>query len=202
MAPLTSHICFARLLFFPPFKTLPIYRRALNPGKQTHSRMIVSGFEPTIFVTNCLMQMYIKCSCLEYARRVFDQMPKRDTVSWNAMIFGYAGSGNMHVAQSIFDSMPERDVVSWNSIISGYVQNGDCRISIHIFLQTERAGIMSDRTTFAVLLKACSGLENYDVGIQVHGLAIHMGFDHDVVIGSVIVDMYPKCKMLDEFDIN
>ncbi|KAI8032495.1 Pentatricopeptide repeat-containing protein [Camellia lanceoleosa] len=60
------------------------------------------------------------CS-FEYARRVFDQMPKRDTVSWNEMIFSYAGSGNMHVAQSIFDSMPERDVVSWNSIISGYV---------------------------------------------------------------------------------
>ncbi|XP_028109078.1 pentatricopeptide repeat-containing protein At3g02330, mitochondrial [Camellia sinensis] len=220
MAQLISYTCFARLLFFHPFKTLPICtiatvtqntrktfshifqecsdRRALNPGKQAHSRMIVSGFEPTIFVTNCLMQLYIKCYCVEYARRVFDQMPKRDTVSWNAMIFGYAGSGNMHVAQSIFDSMPERDMVSWNSIISGYVQNGNYQISIDIFLQMGRAGIVSDRTTFAVLLKACSGLENYNVGIQVHGLAIHMGFDHDVVTGSAIVDMYAKCKMLDE----
>ncbi|PSR87778.1 Pentatricopeptide repeat-containing protein [Actinidia chinensis var. chinensis] len=173
-------------------------RRALNPGKQAHARMIVSGFEPTIFVTNCLMQMYIKSSSLDYAHKVFDRMPQRDTVSWNAMFFGYAGCGNMTIAQSIFELIPEKDVVSWNSLISGYLQNGDYRVSIGIFLQMGRAGIGSDRTTFAVLLKACSASENYDLGIQIHGFAVCMGFDQDVVTGSAIVDMYAKCKKLGE----
>lgn len=158
--------------------------------------MIVSGFEPTIFVTNCLIQMYIKCSNLDDAHNVFDKMPKRDVVSWNAMIFGYAGCGNMLVAQSLFEFMPEKDVVTWNSLISGYVQNGNHRISIDVFLKMRGADIESDRTTFSLIFKACSALENYDAGIQFHGLAVRKGFDLDVVSGSAIVDMYAKCRKL------
>ena len=46
-------------------------------------------------------------------------------VSWNAMLFGYVGRGDIGVVQNLFDPMPERDVVSWNSLISGYLHNGD-----------------------------------------------------------------------------
>ncbi|XAR51601.1 hypothetical protein NMG60_11006273 [Bertholletia excelsa] len=173
-------------------------RRALGPGKQAHARMIVSGFEPTIFVTNCLMQMYVRSSTLDCARILFDQMPQRDTISCNILIFGYSGSGNMSAAQLIFDSMLEKDVITWNSLISGYLQNGNHGTSIGIFLQMRRAEIMYDHTTFAILFKACSALENIDMGIQLHGLAVHMGFNFDVVTGSAIVDMYAKCKKLGE----
>ncbi|KAL6961093.1 hypothetical protein U1Q18_038857 [Sarracenia purpurea var. burkii] len=114
------------------------------------------------------------------------------------MIFGYSSCGNMSVAQAVFDSMPEKDVISWNSLISGYLQNANHQMSIDVFLQMGRAGIVLDSTTFAVLLKACSSLENYNVGIQVHGLAVRMGFDYDVVTGSAILDMYAKCKNLSE----
>ncbi|KAM7487022.1 hypothetical protein LguiA_003031 [Lonicera macranthoides] len=171
-------------------------QRALDPGKQTHARMIASGFEPTVFVTNCLIQLYIKCLNLEYANKVFDGMPQPDTVSWNAMIFGYAGGGNMMMARWMFDTMPERDVISWNSLISGYLQNGSYCKSLDVFVQMGKEGVALDRTTFAVVLKACLGLEDYDLAIQVHGKVVRMGFDLDVVTGSAIVDMYAKCKKL------
>ncbi|CAK9134056.1 unnamed protein product [Ilex paraguariensis] len=171
---------------------------ALHPGRQAHALMVVSGFTPTVFVTNCLIQMYIKCSNLENANKVFDQMPQRDIVSWNAMVFGYTSCGNMMVAQSMFDLMPERDVISWNSLISGYLQNGYYRKSVDVFLDMGRVGVVLDRTTFAVILKACSSLEDYELGIQIHGLVVRMGVDYDVVTGSAIVDMYGKCKKFDE----
>ncbi|KAI3677429.1 hypothetical protein L2E82_51716 [Cichorium intybus] len=142
--------------------------------------------------------MYIKCSNMEYAHKVFDRMPQRDTVSWNAMLFGYAGSGSMSTAQVMFDSMPERDVVSWNSLISGYLQNGNSRKSVEVFLQIRRERVGLDATTFAVILKACLGLDDYNLGIQIHGLIIQLGFVHDVVAGSATVDMYAKCKKLKE----
>ncbi|XP_057970192.1 pentatricopeptide repeat-containing protein At3g02330, mitochondrial [Malania oleifera] len=224
MAP--YNLCPVRSLFYtlkPPYRALPLStsstlllfraptkrrtfshifqecsdRRALDPGKQAHGRMILSGFEPTVFVTNCLIQMYIKCSNLEYAFKVFDGMPQRDIVSWNAMVFGYAGCGQMVLAESMFDSMPCRDVISWNSLISGYLQNGDCQKSIDLFLQMSKTGVVFDHTTFAVVLKACSALEEHNLGIQIHGLAVRMGFESDVVTGSALVDMYAKCKNLD-----
>lgn len=159
--------------------------------------MIISGFEPTVFVTNCLIQMYVKCWVLEYAAKVFDGMPQRDTVSWNTMIFGYSESGNMGFVQSLFDAMPERDVVSWNSLISGYLKNGDYLKSIDVYVKMGSAGVEFDRTTSAVVLKACAVMEEIDLGIQVHCFAVKMAFDIDVVTGSALADMYGKCKKLD-----
>ncbi|WKA04901.1 hypothetical protein VitviT2T_022898 [Vitis vinifera] len=69
--------------------------------------------------------MYDKCSDLEFACKVCDGMPQRDMVSWNAMLFGYVGLGDIGVMQNLFDAMLERDVVSWNFLISGYLHNGD-----------------------------------------------------------------------------
>ncbi|OIT39768.1 pentatricopeptide repeat-containing protein [Nicotiana attenuata] len=160
--------------------------------------MIISGFQPTIFVTNCLIQMYIKCSNLGYADKVFDKMPLRDTVSWNAMIFGYSMVSDMEKAKLMFDLMPERDVISWNSIISGHLQNGNYQKSIRAFMEMGRDRIAFDRTTFAVVLKACSGLEDSKLGVQVHGVVIKLGLATDVVTGSSMVDMYSKCKRLHE----
>ncbi|KAF3443973.1 hypothetical protein FNV43_RR13663 [Rhamnella rubrinervis] len=170
---------------------------ALIPGKQAHARMIVSGFEPTVFVTNCLMQMYVKCCSLEYACNVFEGMHQRDVVSWNTVIFGYAGCGNMEVAQSLFDIMPVRDVVSWNSLISGYLQNGEHQKSIDVYLYMGSMGVAFDRTTFAIVLKVCSVMEEFGLGIQIHSLAVKMGFNIDVVTGSALLDLYAKCKRLD-----
>ncbi|KAL2241619.1 pentatricopeptide repeat-containing protein At3g02330 [Sesamum indicum] len=172
--------------------------RALGPGRQAHALMIVSGFKPTIFVANCLLQMYIKCSRLGCASKVFDRMSDRDRVSWNAMIFGYSISGKIGLAQSFFDLMPERDVISWNSLISGYLQNGNCLKSIEIYMAMGRDGVGYDETTFAVILKACAALEDYDSGRQVHGVVVKLGFQADVVTGSAMLDMYAKCKSLAE----
>ncbi|GMH26675.1 hypothetical protein Nepgr_028518 [Nepenthes gracilis] len=174
------------------------HKKAPNPGKQAHAQMIVTGFKPTIFVTNCVIQMYVKCSNLSFAYNVFDKMPQRDTVSWNSMIFGFSERGEMMIAQYLFDVMPEKDVVSWNSLISGYLQNSDHQKSIDIFLQMDKLGVFFDHTTLAVVLKSCSSLEDHSTGVQIHGLAVKMGFIHDMVTGCSLVDMYAKCKNMNE----
>lgn len=158
----------------------------------------MSGFKPTVFVSNCLLQMYIKCSRLECAGKVFDKMPERDRVSWNAMIFGYSVNRKMGLAKSFFDVMPERDVISWNSLISGYLQNGNCLKSVEVFVMMGRDAVAYDETTFAVVLKACAGLKDCVLGLQLHGVVLKLGFECDVVAGSAMLDMYAKCKMLNE----
>ncbi|XP_022727509.1 pentatricopeptide repeat-containing protein At3g02330, mitochondrial [Durio zibethinus] len=173
-------------------------RKSLNPGKQAHCQLIISGFIPTIFVTNCLIQLYIKCADLGSATKVFDKMSQRDVVSWNAMVFGYANNGAMGIAKRYFDDMPEKDVVSWNSLVSGYMKNGQCLKSIEVFVEMGRVGVGFDRTSFAVVLKSCAVLEDFDVGLQVHGAAVKIAFDKDVFTGSALVDMYGKCRRLDD----
>nr|XP_043605912.1 pentatricopeptide repeat-containing protein At3g02330, mitochondrial [Erigeron canadensis]XP_043605913.1 pentatricopeptide repeat-containing protein At3g02330, mitochondrial [Erigeron canadensis] len=172
--------------------------KTLNHGKQAHANMIISGFVPTAYVTNCLIKMYIKCSNMDYAHKVFDKMPQRDTVSWNTMLSGYAGNGDMGMAQMMFDLIPDKDVVSWNSLVSGYSQNGSFWESVEVFIRIRREGVGLDAATCAAVLKACSGLEDCRLGVQIHSLVIRMGFLYDVVVGSATANMYAKSKMLKE----
>ncbi|KAK7251720.1 hypothetical protein RIF29_35163 [Crotalaria pallida] len=58
------------------------------------------------------------------ALRVFDAMPSRTTVTYNAMISGYLKNGKFELARNLFDKMPQRDLFSWNIMLTGYVRNG------------------------------------------------------------------------------
>ncbi|KAL6641402.1 hypothetical protein ACP70R_019583 [Stipagrostis hirtigluma subsp. patula] len=172
-------------------------RAALSAGRAAHARMVVSGFVPTAFVSNCLLQMYARCADAAHARRVFDAMPYRDTVSWNTMLTAYSHAGDIDTAQALFDAMPDPDVVSWNALVSSNCQCGMFRESVGLFLEMARRGVTPDRTTLAVLLKACSGMENLALGVQIHALAVKTGLEADVRSGSALVDMYGKCGNLE-----
>eukprot|EP01018_Ginkgo_biloba_P030463 Gb_36435 [translate_table: standard] len=80
---------------------------ALQQGKEIHDFIIRNGFESDIFVESALLDMYSKCGSLEIARHVFDKMPERDIVSWNAMIVGYGMHGHGDKALILFEQMQE-----------------------------------------------------------------------------------------------
>ncbi|XWS09628.1 hypothetical protein CRYUN_Cryun39dG0006100 [Craigia yunnanensis] len=51
------------------------------------------ALEEMLRVLNTLIDMYVKCGCLEEARRVFNEMEERTVVSCPAMIQGLAMNG-------------------------------------------------------------------------------------------------------------
>lgn len=61
----------------------------LRRGQVVHAHVIRYGYESEVDVSNALITMYGKCGDLSRARKVFDEMPIRDCISWNAMIAGY-----------------------------------------------------------------------------------------------------------------
>eukprot|EP01018_Ginkgo_biloba_P016554 Gb_35599 [translate_table: standard] len=78
---------------------------AMKQGKQIHVYIIRNEFEANVFLGNALVDMYAKCGSLQYARHVFDKMPKRDVVSWNAMIAGNVHHDHSEEALKLFSKM-------------------------------------------------------------------------------------------------
>ncbi|GAU12428.1 hypothetical protein TSUD_229630 [Trifolium subterraneum] len=57
-------------------------------GKEVHGYMTRVGYDPCSFSASALVHVYSKCGNTEIARRVFNQMPRPDLVSWTSLIVG------------------------------------------------------------------------------------------------------------------
>jgi len=78
---------------------------AVEPGKQLHAHILKLVLEGDVFVGSALVDMYVKCAKMKDAQQVFENMPKRNVVSWTAMISGYAQNGHGEEAFKLFSQM-------------------------------------------------------------------------------------------------
>lgn len=62
-------------------------------GLEIHGCVFKLGFDSDVFVGNTLLSLYGSGGDLESARKVFDEMPERDVVSWNTAIGVYSVNG-------------------------------------------------------------------------------------------------------------
>ncbi|XP_038713233.1 pentatricopeptide repeat-containing protein At4g35130, chloroplastic [Tripterygium wilfordii] len=63
-------------------------------GQKVHAKIIKIGLGLDVYVSNSLIVMYAKFGYIEYAERVFGEMPVKDLVSWNSMISAYQMAGD------------------------------------------------------------------------------------------------------------
>eukprot|EP00253_Pinus_taeda_P027150 PITA_27150 len=78
---------------------------ALWKGKCIHAYVTRSGIVEDVNVGNSLVAMYAKCGSIDVALQFFDNMPKGDVVSWNAIIAGYSQNGRAYEALRLFQQM-------------------------------------------------------------------------------------------------
>ncbi|PWA35272.1 Pentatricopeptide repeat-containing protein [Artemisia annua] len=78
---------------------------ALEQGKLLHAYILRRGLDSVLPVIASLITMYARCGNLEVGKRVFDQMRKRDVVSWNALISSYGMHGFGEQAIEIYNEM-------------------------------------------------------------------------------------------------
>ncbi|THU64144.1 hypothetical protein C4D60_Mb01t23390 [Musa balbisiana] len=58
-----------------------------------HAVAVVCGLYVDVVVATAMLDSCAKCGDVHSSRRMFDAMPHRNIVSWNAMIPGYANAG-------------------------------------------------------------------------------------------------------------
>lgn len=166
----------------------------LREGMQIHGVVIKGGFEGDEVIVGSLIDMYVKCGKLEYARRVFDAPGGRDLISWTSIVFGYVKNGRIVEARELFDQMPDRNVVSWNAMLGGYSGSllwDEAREFAALLLKTSKE---IDYVTLGLLLNVCTGLSDVDMGKQVHGYIYRRGFSSDIFVSNALLDMYCKCR--------
>ncbi|XWS30596.1 hypothetical protein CRYUN_Cryun24cG0132400 [Craigia yunnanensis] len=94
---------------------------SLHQARILHGVIFRCFLEGQLVLDTAVLDLYVKCGCLAYARKVFDKMVERNIISWSTMICGYGMHGHGREALHLFDQMKtliKPDHVTFVSILS------------------------------------------------------------------------------------
>ncbi|KAK3231739.1 hypothetical protein Dsin_003620 [Dipteronia sinensis] len=178
---------------------------------QMHCAVVKSGTGLVTSVLNALVSVYVKCASsplvsssylMDVARKVFDEMPVRDELSWTTMITGYVKNDDLDAARKFLDGMNEKLPVAWNAMISGYVHHEFYREALEIFRKMLQLGIQLDGFTYTGIISACANAGYFQLGKQVHAYLlrteVNPTLDYFLSVNNALISFYSKCGKIDE----
>ena len=162
------------------------------------ARLVKTGFNPDTCRSNFKALEAVRRGDLPHARKLFDEMPHKNTVTKNLMISSYAKQGNILLARHVFDGMTERTAVSWTILITAYAHRREFSRAFSLFVEMQSFGTRADHVTFTSLLSACPDLDSAAGEIlQLHGHVIKSGCDSALTVCNSLIDSYSKTRRLD-----
>ncbi|KAL5733051.1 hypothetical protein ACOSP7_032388 [Xanthoceras sorbifolium] len=148
-----------------------------------------------IFSSSSMVGLY------DFGRSVHAELIKRpiqnNIAIQSTLLTMYSKCGSSADANLVFSTMEERDVVAFGSMISGFCHNSKFEEALNFFRDMEAHGVKPDSDIMVSVISACSGLENVDLGCEIHGFVVKSGFQLDLFVASSLIDMYSKCGFLD-----
>lgn len=172
----------------------------LEFGREVHSSINASGLGRCLFVHNALISVYGRCGEVNIARKLFDEMPEKDAVSWNSMISGYASKGMWGEAFELFERMRmegiEMNIIIWNIIAGGCLKTGNYMGALELLSQMRFCHTHLDFVAVLIGLGACSRIGLLKLGKEIHCVAIRSHFDEFDNVKNTLITMYARCKDL------
>ncbi|CAN7028461.1 unnamed protein product [Brassica oleracea var. botrytis] len=133
-------------------------------GMQVHCLAMKSGFETEVYVGTSLVSMYSRCGEWVLAARMFETVPHKSVVTYNAFISGLMENGVPRLVPSVFNLMRKFSDEEPNAV------------------------------TFINAVSACASLMHLQYARQIHGLVMKKPFRFDTMVGTSLIDMYSKCR--------
>ncbi|KAK1363421.1 Pentatricopeptide repeat-containing protein [Heracleum sosnowskyi] len=119
-------------------------------GNVIHGYAKVWGMDNTVAVGTALINMYSKCGLIQYARKLFEQLPKQFIDSWNSMIHGYVECGLNNEALDLFTQIESQklkaDEVTMLGLILACRNSGEMHAGCHIHSYIESNSYLTGST--------------------------------------------------------
>lgn len=168
--------------------------RRADLGSQLHCLITKAGFDYHVHVQTALVNMYIDCGFLVDAKKVFDEMPEKNLVTWNVLLTGLIKWGEIELARAIFDMMPERNVVSWTGLIDGYTRMNRFHEALSLFQEmVVHEGIKPTEVTLLAVFPSIWNIGCLEFCQMVHSYGEKSGLNSfDVRVMNCLIDAYAR----------
>lgn len=154
----------------------------LKYSQMIHANVAKSPFCSDVYVQTALVDMYVKCSSLDHAFDLFDNMAERDLAAWNVIIMGFAQLGYLDRVSCLFKGLRMDNIMPDGVTIMGLTQlvSGlkDTRLlsSVHCFgMKCGCAGDVTVTNTWIAGYAKCGDLFSAEMvfcGIGIDALTV------------------------------
>ncbi|KAK2649851.1 hypothetical protein Ddye_017340 [Dipteronia dyeriana] len=155
-----------------------------------------------VYVECAMIDMFAKCGSLNEARKVFDEMPRRDLASWSSMICGAVQSGELSEALCLFKRMrleglrPDSVIVAAVLPICSSLE--DKQMGMVLQGCVIRSGFESDLFVSNALIDMyCKCGDTYEA----HGIFCGMVFKDVVSWSSLIAGYAQNCQYRESIEL-
>ncbi|PKA53904.1 Pentatricopeptide repeat-containing protein [Apostasia shenzhenica] len=181
-----------------PFEALDLYRRM-------HRELTSNKTRSDKFTASSALAAATATSSLQHGREIHGHIIRAgldsDAVVWSALSDVYSKCGAIVNARQVFDKTSDRDVVSWTAMIGRYFEGGRKTEGLELFSEMLRMGVRPNDFTFAYVLGACSELAAEELGRQIHGYMVRVGYDPFSFAATSVLHMYSKCGNIEKVRI-
>ncbi|KAI5073993.1 hypothetical protein GOP47_0012006, partial [Adiantum capillus-veneris] len=120
-----------------------------NKGKHIHAVIVAQGVPlDNLFVGTTLVDMYANCGALPSAQKVSNDLPRRNSASWNALIAGYVEHDLSKVALECLEQMQAEgifpDIVTYLCCLKACANLGAIDKAEDLHAEMDRRGFLSD----------------------------------------------------------
>ncbi|PUZ41598.1 hypothetical protein GQ55_9G517400 [Panicum hallii var. hallii] len=166
--------------------------KAVDFGVRVHQLAAENGLDLDVAVWNSIVGFYAKCGRLQYARELFEGMPKKDSVSYSAMITGYMNHGHVDKGMQLFRRADVQGISIWNAVTAGLVQNGRQSDVLGLLHEMIGSNMLPNSATLSIIIPSVP-LFSTLLGVkQAHGYAIRNNYDQSISVVCALIDAYSK----------
>ncbi|XP_044478254.1 pentatricopeptide repeat-containing protein At4g13650 isoform X2 [Mangifera indica] len=124
----------------------------------------------------------------------------KDIIVEGSLLDLYVKCSGVESAYEFFLTTERENVVLWNVMLVAYGHLDNLSESFRIFREMQIEGVLPNQYTYPSILRTCTSLGALDLGEQIHTQLIKTGFQFNVYVCSVLIDMYAKNGRLNTAD--
>lgn len=164
-------------------------------------KMQIDSLKPDCVTIASLLSACTTIGDLQKGRQLHSYATKaglcEDIIIEGSLLDLYVKCFDLATAHKVFLTTQKENVVLWNVMLVAYGLKGDLNESFRIFEQMQMEGLQPNQYTYPSILRTCILVGALGLGEQIHSQVIKAGFQLNVYVCSVLIDMYAKHGNLD-----